>query len=326
MKKKPDRQLWEAAGNGDFAGVKVAVKAGADVNAYIYNDCVLGKASKNIHKDTFAIIRHLVEKGANINADWWILGGVVENGNPDALEIIRYFVEQGANIKTEWRILANVAGSKNPNALAIVKYLVEEGADVNADCSILASAARSENPDALEIVEYLVERGAKVNVHSDILANAAYSRNPDALTMVKYLVEQGVDIHFRDGWSETALTKALGRDNGAIADYLLARDDFSLSDLIPQPDPPDMYKPLRKKAIVHVSKLIDSLGLPYARKIAEDIGKIMKNEYTTKEDVAALEPLVEKIRTKDWMNDARVTSNDFETEKMDSPNHTNFSR
>ena len=76
---------------------------------------------------------------------------------------------------------------------------------------------------------------------------------------------------------------------------------------------PAAYKEYREKAISHVSEAIDAKGLPYAKAVAADIGKILKSEdlKPTKEDIKVLQLLAKKIAAKDWASEAQVSSDDF---------------
>lgn len=108
---------------------------------------------------------------------------------------------------------------------------------------------------------------------------------------------------------------ALGCENAIVSNYLLSRDDFLLSDLMPRPRdfPTGIYKTHREKSISRVSKSVESKGLEYARMVSADIEKILKAEEpeVTDADIEALCPLVGKITAMDWVGDAQVSSDDF---------------
>ena len=101
----------------------------------------------------------------------------------------------------------------------------------------------------------------------------------------------------------------------SIADYILSRNDFLLSDLIPKAYllNDNIYKEYRERAISHVNELIERMGPLYARTIAADIGEIPRVYLPepTEEDIEALKSITKKISSKDWMNDTQVTSGDF---------------
>ena len=65
--------------------------------------------------------------------------------------------------------------------------------------------------------------------------------------------------------------------------------------------------------VPHIVESIDRRGFEYARMIAADIGKIVRNENPkpTQEDFTSLEPIVKKIASTDCVADAQVTSDDF---------------
>lgn len=100
---------------------------------------------------------------------------------------------------------------------------------------------------------------------------------------------------------EMEISLEYGNEN--VADYLLSRDDFLPSDFIPRTGEYKMsrYKDYRKKAVSHVSQLIDSKGLAYAKTIAADIERILKSTdiKPTKKDIEALGIITQKIMEMD---------------------------
>ena len=238
---------------------------------------------------------------------------------------VKKAIDSGADIYVRdsygFGLLGKIAGSTNPDTFAIVRCLVEHGANIDAEGGIaLKKTVRSDNPDALAMTKYLVEHSG-VNPYDEwVLKNATWSNNPDACAIIEYLIEKGMNIHLRSSEWGTALTTALIHRSDKTADYLLSRDDFALSDLIPRPRDlqAKIYKEYRKKAIAHVANSIELRGIAYAGTIAADVGKMLKNTNfkVTKEDIKALEPLAKKIASMDRVADARVTSDDFQTPEI----------
>ena len=147
------------------------------------------------------------------------------------------------------------------------------------------------------------------------LRYAARNLGPNTLEIVKFLMEQGLKPYEKDINGYTVFTEALSHENFAVADYLLSRDDFVLSGIIPCPMflQVYIYKGYTTKAIAHVANLIELRGIAYANIVAADIGKILnsKNPEPTKEDIETLHLLAEKIASKDWVSDAQVSSDEF---------------
>jgi beta-lactamase regulating signal transducer with metallopeptidase domain len=167
-----DRELYEAANEGDFNGVKELVEAGANPSAIIEGDgSPLIGAARSGRSD---ITRYLLDHGADPN-------GVVEgDGSPliqaaqnGRLDQIRMLVDRGADVNLA------VEGDENPlmaaaehGYLDIVKLLVDQGADVNAriftrragpaqagEWRTAISQARKNGH--LAVVRYLESRGAR---------------------------------------------------------------------------------------------------------------------------------------------------------------------
>ena len=255
MSEELNRQLMKAVENGNIDGVTAAIDAGADVNAFVNGFLPLAVAAGNNSRNALTIVKHLVERGANVNSDG------------------------------RARALTPAVANTNPDAFAIVRYLVKKGADVNE------------------------------NKEGWVLRYAAGSKNPKALSIVKYLVECGANIHARGSLHRTAVKAALISGNNDIADYLLSNDNFLPSDFIPgsQMMPLDTYRAFREKAMARICKLVDAKGLEYAREVAADIEAILKNDdpEATQGDIEAFAPVVSKIASLDWMNDAQVTSDEF---------------
>lgn len=280
---KLNKQLLEAIKEGDFAGVKFAVEAGADINARRGNSYVVEESVSNIGKYMFPMTRYLIEHGARI-----------DDGNGWAL--------------------TSAAGNPNPDSLSVVKYLVEQ-------CHV------SYGNNSPEKIGLTTNRGGRW-----ALAFAAKNIGPNALSLLKYLLEldsgEGKsvwNIHLSEPFWGSALTMALIAENEDVANYLLSRDDFLLSDFMPchRKLRVGIYEPFREKAVVHVVESMGRRGIAYARSIVEDIGKIQENDESnaqtstpvylrlTKGDAKTLESITEKISSMDWVSDAQISSDDF---------------
>ena len=114
------------------------------------------------------------------------------------------------------------------------------------------------------------------------------------------------------------MTLTLAAGNNDIAEYFLSRDDFLLSDLMPRPIlfPLEIYDGFVARVIPRVNESIEQLGVAYARRIANDIEKILTPSVgdvkkPTKKDAEVLEQVARKISSMDWVADAQVLSEDF---------------
>ena len=166
-----DRELYEAANAGDFAGVKEMLEAGANANATIDGDGspLIGAArSGNI-----LIAQLLLDSGADPNLP------VEGDGSPlimaaaaGRLDQVALLIQRGADVNLA------VEGDENPlmgaaegGHLAVVKLLVDKGADIHARIW----AARGGRPDGewrtalsqarknrhASVVQYLESLGAR---------------------------------------------------------------------------------------------------------------------------------------------------------------------
>ena len=127
-----DRELYEAANEGDYAGVRETVDAGANANAVIDGDGspLIGAARSG----KILITQYLLDHGADPNqpvpGDGSPLIAAAAHGRFDQVALL---VERGADVNLA------VAGDENAlmNAaeqghLDIVKFLVDRGADIHA--------------------------------------------------------------------------------------------------------------------------------------------------------------------------------------------------
>ncbi|HUQ86522.1 MAG TPA: M56 family metallopeptidase [Vicinamibacterales bacterium] len=165
-----DRELYEAATDGDFAGVKELVEAGANPSAKIEGDGspLIGAARSGRSE----ITRFLLDQGADPNGvvegDGSPLIQAAANGRVDQVQLL---IDRGADVNLA------VEGDENPlmNAaehgnLRIVQLLVEKGADVNARIysdrypnggewrTAISQARKNGHTD---VVRYLESRGAR---------------------------------------------------------------------------------------------------------------------------------------------------------------------
>ena len=241
---------------------------------------------------------------------------LLEAAETETLEEVRAAFEAcSADEQNEYgqAALWQAACNTGPYTLDIVRYLIDKQG-VKADSDTLKWVMMNPGPCTFDTAKLLMER--RVKADSYMLRYAAVNRGPCSLDLVKLITEQGQKHqHKKNSYGYTALILALGRENFAVADYLLSLDDFLPGDLIPGSTriSEDIYKTYRAKAISHVSKLIDSTGPLYARKVNADIDKMLKSKYLkpTKEDIEALQPLVRKIASMDWVADAQISSDDF---------------
>jgi hypothetical protein len=155
-----NRQLIEAAKEGNVAAVRALLESGADVNAQLAEDwTALMRAARAGHVEFVAygskalmiaarkghaeVVRALLAGGADVNSQ-------TANGETALIYAVMY-AEQNAHIE-------------------VVKVLLDSGADVNAQtangATALMYAAMSGHVDYTEVIRELLEQSADVNLQN----------------------------------------------------------------------------------------------------------------------------------------------------------------
>ena len=171
------------------------------------------------------LVKELIEKGANINAEGGYYGHVLQAAAAFGhLDIVTLLLEKGANI--------NAKGGRHGHALQaaailgypdIVTLLLEKGADINAKGGrhgyALQAAAAS---GSLDIITLLLEKGANINAeggkYGNALQAAAHFGHLDVITL---LLEKGANINAEGGEYGHVLQAALAGEYLDIIALLL---------------------------------------------------------------------------------------------------------
>jgi ankyrin repeat protein len=143
--------------------------------------------------DYYAIVKLLLEKGANVDAGWngcWTpLRGAAKRGD---LEVARLLLEKGARVNAcnGCTPLAEAAGNGHSD---MVEMLLDKGADVNGtDCdgftALMIAAGAKHLKEVRKFHETFPEKRADVN------AKTNQGRSADNLALVKLLVKKGADV------------------------------------------------------------------------------------------------------------------------------------
>ena len=248
---------------------------------------------------------------------------------------VKKAVESGADVNATgdvqnqcFYVLNLLAGNPYSYAWPIIEYLVEQGADVNIQSPYgyfpLMLAAGAQSPRVLEIMECFFSHGANVNAQglngqNEMIGNTALMqalkyKGTRTLDVVESLVKHGADIHVKTRLGETALTIAL-RKYSIFAPQKRTPIDILLEDVLPKDFMPRpkyfmLSEKVRGNLVARIVDLLDTKGISYAKRVADDMKE--NSENLTGTDIEALEPVVRKLSLMDWVNDAQVTSEDFE--------------
>jgi hypothetical protein len=191
---KLESPIFYAASIGAFQLVSLLIRDGADVNEVspaASHDTVLQEA---IFRHRKAIIKLLLEHGADVNAQ----GGYFGNALQEAV-----FAEDQD----------------------VVQLLISNGAQVNAEGGKYGTALQTAAAwGHLEILQVLLDNGAQVNAEGGKYGTAlqgAAARGK--LNILQVLLDNGADVNVKGGRYGNALQAAVGEDNLAIAQLLLER-------------------------------------------------------------------------------------------------------
>jgi hypothetical protein len=175
-------ELWQAAFNGDLAGVESAMARGEDPNnskAPGLGISALVAASRNGHLD---VVKYLVEHGANVNDQNNELkkSPLLAAAWSRHLDVAEYLLSKGASINAQAHNgFTPLNDAASIGDFQIVKFLVEHGADVripdlhgrtplqNAESKTGAAYARMSErypdrgspQDFKNVIEYLKQHG-----------------------------------------------------------------------------------------------------------------------------------------------------------------------
>jgi ankyrin repeat protein len=211
-KEKMDRifdeaALLEAAGKGDMAIVRVLLDRGANVNAKgEYGVTVLIRGAGHID-----IVKLLLDRGADVNAK--MDEGYTPLFYASNAEIVRLLVAKGADVNAtaDNNLTPLLYATWYRNDVSLVQTLISQGATVEArDMYGETALMRAANRGYTEVVKALIAGGADVNAKSAqsgstaLMAPAANGR----AAAVEALLAAGADVNARrkGGWTALLVT------------------------------------------------------------------------------------------------------------------------
>ena len=174
-------------GNNDL--INLFLDKGADINT---KDMPSGKSLMYyaIESENLDYIKELMTKGATVN----VLDAKGERPKQDDVAIIKFIIENGADINAldSWHNSFLCIAVDN-NDLELAHYLVSKGINVNQNCyfdeSPIIKAIKDEN---LVLVEFLADNNADVNAVGYFNRNVMeYAREKDNQAIIDFLKSRG---------------------------------------------------------------------------------------------------------------------------------------
>jgi ankyrin repeat protein len=241
------KALFIAAGNGQLPMVRLLVDAGADVNAKVGAETVLGhaiwwrsqyypnKESEKLAATTgyvvgwdsyFEIVKLLIEKGANAYSKNSALMNASSRQNPSSrqLDIMRLLLKAGADVnykEPDYQITSLMWASEEVN-VEVVRLLLEAGAEVNAVSAFSHTAlSASAEKGSVEGMRLLLEHGADVRPKNAESAMIPAVRS-GSMEKTRILLEHGADINAPARYTDyTPLMEAAALGRLGIANMLI---------------------------------------------------------------------------------------------------------
>jgi ankyrin repeat protein len=211
-------QLMYAVCNGDAAGVRELLAAGADVNA---PDRVGRSAlAEAVSAGKAEVADVLLAAGARADRD--LLAAAITRGHTPAALVGR-LIDAGADVTwrdADGRTALYLATLANDRAVAVV--LLDRGAAVDA----IAKSGRTPlhavaEADAAQVVPLLLDRGANVNARDGSLATPLHlAAVHGSWQVARLLLARGAAVDLRDAAGKTPADLARENDQPAVARVL----------------------------------------------------------------------------------------------------------
>jgi len=220
-------KLIDAVYEENLSKIKKLISQGASVNQCDkYDNCALEIATKICN---LAIIRYLIEKGANIKSG--LLGTAVYYCHPPSrFKVVKYLATQKTVISDYDN--KGVVAAAQVGDIEIIKYLITKGFKVNGkkqgEKTALMKAAEYSHK---EIFKYLVTQGATITDEDKTGKTVLmYASMGSSKEIVEFLVHKGVDIHKRDREGKTAFMYACESGRFESAKFLMSQGKIDLNE------------------------------------------------------------------------------------------------
>jgi ankyrin repeat protein len=219
--------LQAASRRGNEAIVRLLLEKGANVNAQggEYGNALCAASSGGY----IAIVALLLKKGAEINTEDRHYGNPLQEASGRGHEnVVALLLENGANVNAQGGPIYNSAlqAASGGGHKAIVTLLLEKGANVNVQGGLLYNNALqvASHYGYEAIVTVLLEKGADVNAYHGRYGSALLAASyMGHTTIVALLLEKGANINIEDSHYGNALQAASDRGNMAIVALLLEK-------------------------------------------------------------------------------------------------------
>ncbi|EAY05872.1 hypothetical protein TVAG_284550 [Trichomonas vaginalis G3] len=189
--------LHFAIGSGNIEIIDLLIDSGLDINCADRAKCTPFMVACHIHGNDINLLKHLIEKGADIHKKDHIgctcLSYLVDE---EQLEGLKFLVEQGADINVRNQLgttpLLKVADTNNTE---IAKYLIEKGANVNyTGYKGISPLMKASKHNCLGTIKLLLEHGAdRYKTNDEGMNCLEFAISANSYDAVKLLLENGID-------------------------------------------------------------------------------------------------------------------------------------
>jgi ankyrin repeat protein len=171
------------------------------------------------------VVRLLVDKGANVNAQGGYFGNPLYAASHEGHEaVVRLLLDKGADINAQGKLYSNALyAASNKGYEVVVRLLLDKGANVNAQGKVYGNALYAASNEGYEaVVRLLLDKGANVNAQGGLYGNALYAASSKGYeAVVRLLLDKGVNVNVQGGYFGSALYAALNEGHEAVVRLLL---------------------------------------------------------------------------------------------------------
>lgn len=228
------------ANETDFASLNLLIENGVDIEAKDNCDTpLLAVARSNFTKSASALVRKLVQAGADVNAkdddgNTALLLVARNNFTEYAPEMIKELIRAGADVdareKNGWTALMCVSHNNYTEyASIIIRELAHAKANINAltqkgNTALMFVASYNFSDNSLAVIRELIQAGADTNIARQgdgwtaLMFVARYNFSEYAPSIIRCLVQAGADVNARSYKKWTALMLAVQNNKGPFSE------------------------------------------------------------------------------------------------------------